>query len=206
MIDGWRLKVDFFNKIKAKLKLKHLLWAIIFTLLAGLMVWLIISNGFSSDKDFQIGLRGFDFGIPIPNWLISCAFILMCLGFLYGVFDNIREFIKNTEFNKLICDAKAIGDINAIGELLSSLEKSKYNKGGDLRYNSQVVYYLKGTEVTIFSPLSIKNITTEIIKVKNTEENYVCVNYGRDVLKIKTSERNVLLLAEDMKRTLAVLY
>ena len=196
--------MEFFKKIKSKLKIKNLIWTILFIVLATLFCVLAISNGFSSEMQWQIGVRGSNSGIPVPNWLISCFFLLMVAIFAVSAFMFLKSFIKDTEYNKMLSVVEELGSIESIGAMLSSMDKSKYAKGGDLRFNERILFYMKGTDVTVVSPTSIRGIRTEIVGNKGSETNYVCVYYGKDVLKIKTSEKNVLLLLEEMRRTYAV--
>lgn len=195
--------MDFFNKIKSKLKVKNLIWTIVFVALACLFGIIAFSNGFSSDMQWQIGVRGSNNGIPVPNWLISCFLLLMCIIFIGSAFLFLKSFIKNTEFNKMIHVVESMGNAEAIGTMLASMDKNKYAKGGDLRYNESIIFYMKGTDVTVISPATIRGIRTEIVGNKGSETNFVCVYYGKDVLKIKTSEKNVLLLLEEMRKTFA---
>lgn len=193
--------MEFFNKIKSKLKVKNLIWTIVFIALACLFGIIAFSNGFSSELQWQIGVRGSNSGIPVPNWLISCFLLLMCIIFLGSAFLFLKSFIKNTEFNKMLHVVESMGNAEAIGTMLASMDKNKYAKGGDLRYNESIIFYMKGTEVTVIPPATIRGIRTEIVGNKGSETNFVCVYYGKDVLKIKTSEKNVLLLLEEMRKT-----
>lgn len=196
--------MEFFNKIKSKLKVKNLIWTIAFIALACLFGFIAISNGFSSEMQWQIGVRGSNSGIPVPNWLISCFLLLMCLIFAGSAFLFLKSFIKNTEFNKMLQVVESLGNAEAIGIMLASMEKNKNAKGGDLRFNENIIFYMKGTEVTVVPPATIRGIRTEIVGNKGSETNFVCVYYGRDVLKIKTSAKTVLPLLEEMRRTFAV--
>lgn len=195
--------MEFFNKIKSKLKVKNLIWTIVFIVLACLFGFIAFSNGFSSEMQWQIGVRGSNSGIPVPNWLISCFLLLMCIIFIGSAFLFLKSFIKNTEFNKMLHVVESMGNAEAIGTMLASMDKNKYAKGGDLRFNESIIFYSKGTEVTVIPPTTIRGIKTEIVGNKGSETNFVCVYYGKDVLKIKTSEKNVLLLLEDMRKTFA---
>ena len=195
--------MEFFNRIKAKLKVKNLLWAVLFIVLATSFGRTAIFNGFSSEFQWHIGVRGSNSGIPVPNWVISFLFVLMCVIFLGCAFSYIKSFVKNTEFNKLLQMVEGIGAAEAIGTMLASMEKNKYAKGGDLRFNESILFYSKGTDVKVIPPSAIHAIKTEIVCNKHSETNFVCVYYGKDVLKIKTSEKNVLLLLEQMRKTFA---
>lgn len=192
--------MEFFNRIKTKLKIKNLCWAILFLAIAVFAGWCGISNGFSSEMEWSIGLRGTDGGIPVPNWLVSGFLLLIGVIMVASAFAYIKSFAKDTEYNKMLQTVQALGDVNMIGAMLTEMHKCDYAKGGDLRFNEQLVFYLKGTNATIIPGANILGIKTEIVSRKNGEDNYVCVYHGNDVLKIKTSEKNVLLLLEEMKR------
>lgn len=195
--------MEFFNKIKSKLKVKNLIWTIVFIALACLFGIIAFSNGFSSEMQWQIGVRGSNSGIPVPNWLISCFLLLMCIIFLGSAFLFLKSLIKDTEYNKMLKVVESMGNADDIGSMLASMNKNKYAKGGDLRFNERILFYMKGTDVTVISPTSIRGIKTEIVGNKGSETNFVCVFYENGVLKIRTSEKNVLLLLEEMRKTFA---
>ena len=195
--------MEFFKKIKLKLKVKNLIWSMVFIALACLFGFMAVSNGFSSEMQWQIGLRGSNSGIPVPNWLISCFFVLMSIVFLGSAILFLKSFIKNTEFNKMLHVVESMGNAEEVGTMLASMDKNKYAKGGDLRFNKSIIFYMKGSDVTVVPPATIRGIKTEIVGNKNSETNFVCVYYGKDVLKIKTSEKNVLLLLDEMRKTFA---
>ncbi len=195
--------MEFFNKIKSKLKVKNLIWTVVFVALACLLGFIAISNGFSTEMQWQIAVRGSNSGIPVPNWLISCFLLLLCGIFLTSAFFFLRSFIKDSEYKKMLQVVASMGDVEVIGSTLASMAKNKYAKGGDLRFDERIIFYMKGTDVTVVPPASILGIRTEIVGNKGSETNFVCVYYGKDVLKIKTSEKNVLLLLEEMRKTFA---
>lgn len=190
----------FFNKLRVKLKIKNLIRTILFIALAALFSWIAISNGFSYETGWRIGIRGIGGGIPVPNWLISCFLLLLGLLFVVSAFAFLVSFVKDTEYKKMLQNVCAIGDANVIGTMIAAMKKSTYTKGGDLRFNECLVFYMKGTDVAVIPSVNIQDVRTEIVSRKNSEENYVCIYHENDVLKIRTSEKNVLLLLEEMKR------
>lgn len=195
--------MEFFNKVKLKLKVKNFTCTIVFTALACFFGILAISNGFSSDMQWQIGFRASSIGIPLPNWLVSCFSLLMCVIFLVSAYFYLKSFINDTEYKKMLHVVESMGNVETIGTMLASMNKNKYAKGGDLRFNESIIFYMKGTVVTVVAPATICGIKTEIVGNKGAETNFVCVYYGKDVLKIKTSKKNVLLLLEEMRNTFA---
>lgn len=191
--------MEFFNKIRIQLKIKNFFYAILCLAGSSLFVLCTISTGFSSKMEWRIGFRGSRSGIPIPNWLISCLCIFMVLALFVAACGCFVSFIKDIEFNKMLSVVVEMGDVDSFGLMLASMPKCKYAKGGDLRFNESIVFYLKGTEVTAISPANIRWIEAKIEGNKNSETHYVCVYHGNDVLKIKTKEKNVLFLLEEMK-------
>ena len=193
--------MEFFNKVKSKLKVKNFIWTMLFIAMACLFGFMAILNGFSSEMQWQVGIRGSSGGIPVPDWMISCLYILLCTVFLGTAVAFLTSFLKNTEFNKILRTVESMGNVETIGNMLASMEKNKYAKGGNLRFNENIIFYMKGTEVTVIPPATIRGIKTEIVGSRYSETNFVCVYYGNDVLKIKTSEKHVLLLLEEMRST-----
>lgn len=191
--------MDFFNKLRVKLKIKNLIRASLFLVLAVLFSYIAVSNGFSSETGWRIGIRGTGGGIPVPNWLISCFLLSLGLIFVVSMFLFLVSFVKDTEYKKMLQNVHAIGDANLIGTMIAAMKKSTYTKGGDLRFNEQLVFYMEGTDVAVIPSVSIRDIRAEIVSRKNAEENYVCIYHENDVLKIRTSEKHVLLLLGEMK-------
>lgn len=195
--------MEFFNKIKTKLKAKNLLWSLFFLVMGCGSGILGVSNGFSSDMEWQIGVRGSRGGIPIPNWLISGFLVFMCALFIVFFFVFLKSVIKNAEFNKMLRSVEEIGDAESVGAMLAAMPKNKLAKGGDLRFNERILFYMKGTDATVIAPANIRGIRTEIVGNKGSETNYVCVYHGSGVLKITVSAKTVLPLLEEMRRMYA---
>ncbi len=192
--------MEFFEKLKAKLRVRYVIWTVVYALVVCVLAWVVIITGFSADTHWKINM------IPIPDFLISFSFILLGLLFCYIIFRNIRELFTNTEYKKVLEQVEKIGNADAVGEMLSSLEKDKLVKGGELRYNTQVIYYRQGTDVSVFSPLTVSNVRMEIVKVKHGEEYYVCIDYMTNVLRIQTNKKGAPLLMENLRKMMASLY
>ena len=160
-------------------------------------VYLAVSNGFSSETGWQYGPRFSDSGIPIPNWVISCVFIIIALIFLGMLISSIKDIFTNANYNNVIQVAKEIGEISFIEQTLENLEKSNLTKGGDLRYNKLLFFYMKGTEVFLFPTKSINSIQPVKKTGKNTEF-YVEIHCQKKSVKIATKEVNLLPLANDI--------
>ncbi len=196
--------MDFFKKVKTKIKIKNFLLAAALIALACLSGFIAIMNGFSAETEWQIGIRGSRSGIPVPNWLISCIILLMCGLFLVSGIHCLIAFIKDPMYKKMLLAVAEIGDAEAVGVALAAMKKNKYAKGGDLRFDQRIIFYMSGTTVTVIPPASIRGFRTEIVAGKRTETNYVCVFYGNEVLKIRTSAKNAVPLLEQMRATFAV--
>ena len=192
--------MEFFNGIKWKLKLNNVLWMLISLAVITLFGLGIISNGFSSEVGWRIGIKGSDTGIPVPNWLISVGFIIIALIFVYLFLTSLKSFIKNTEFTKFIKSIERIGDVEQIGNMLSALPKSPYVKGGDLRYNNQLLFYMKGSDCKIIKTSEIKLITPQIRNQGNTKELVVNIITNNGPVSIIVKKNRSNLLAEDIAK------
>ncbi|MBQ1186849.1 MAG: hypothetical protein IIX54_04090 [Clostridia bacterium] len=187
----------FFNYVKNKIRNKNILWSIISIVVMFVAVLLAISNGFSSETEWKYGFRFSDTGIPIPNWVISCLFIIIALIFLGLLISSVKDLFTNTTYNKIIKAAQEIGDISFIDQTLQNLQKNNLAKGGDLRYNNFLFFYMKGTEVFLFPTKSINSIQPIKETGKNTE-CYVNVRSATENVKIYTKELNLVPLANDI--------
>lgn len=195
--------MEFFSKIKFKLQMKNLLWTILFLVLTCIVIGIVVSTGFSWEVESGIGIRGFNFSIPIPNFIQSCFFSLFGVLLFIGVFVNVKALFHNPVFHQLIESAERLGNVDAIGNMLATIEKCPYNKGGELRYNDQIFFYLKDTMVALIPISVIDGIRIEKTKsVNNTEEFYVCVVYYNEILKITVDKKSLIPLAEDLQRHL----
>ncbi len=190
--------MNFFNSIKMKMALKNSLWSILMLAMAVLIMCNAFSTGFSSDTDWAIGVRGSSGGIPIPNWVLSVLSIIVSVLMAFGSVMFFKNAVNSSEYKALLETVGAIGDVNVIGDILASLPKSSFNKGGELRYNPQLLFYMKGTDAVVIRTVDIKKIEPTIKRVNNSEEYYVTVITAARTVSIKTSKKNVTALAQDI--------
>lgn len=190
--------MEFFKHIETKLKINNLMWGVTFAIFCILAIVLSISIGFSSDSDMQIGLRGFAGGLPIPNWLFSLFLIVISLVFLLGAFLNIKSFFRNEEYKALINSVANIGELDAVGKLLSSMEKDQHAKG-DLRYNQKILFYMIGTEITILKTDTINKLQKKVKQTSSGKEYTVSLYYeNTKTLDIRTTKKNINELAHGL--------
>ena len=193
--------MDFFEKIKRQLKVAHGKWMLFFAAFAGLLCFCAISVGFSSDADWQVGLRGFGNGTSVPNWLLAGLFLIGAVIFCAQIVAHCKALVKNSEYNEMLCAVASIGDAEEIGSILCAIGKNPHVKSGTLRFNEKILFHMSGLDVKVIAPTSIQRIGTEVVKRGAFETNFVCVHYGNDVLRIKVSKRHVLQLLEELRGT-----
>ena len=190
--------MEFFGRIKTKLKIKNLMWAAAFAILCISAIALAVSTGFSSDTDMQIGLRGFAGGLPIPNWLFSLFLIALSLLFMLGAFSSIKSFFRNKEYTALINSAADIGELDVVGKLLDSMGKSPYAKG-DLRCNQRILFYMFGTEITILKTGTINKLQKRVKQTRSGKEYTVSLYYeDAKTLDIRTTKKHIDELAHSL--------
>lgn len=192
----------FFETIKKKIRNKNLLWSAVSVLVILVTTYSALSNGFSSETELKAVFRFFvfrfsDIGIPIPNWASSCLFIILGLIFLGLLISSIKDIFTNANFNKLIKAAQEIGEVSFIEQTLENLPKSNLTKGGDLRYNNLLFFYMKGRKVFLFHTKSINSIQP-IKKPGKNAECYVEINCQKETFRIETKEVNLITLANDI--------
>lgn len=187
----------FFNSIKKKIRNKNILWSLISILVICFSAYFVMSNGFSSDTNWRYGFRFSDIGIPLPNWLVSCLFIVLGLIFVYMLVSSVRDIFTNKTYNSVIESARLLGDVAFIDTTLESMQKSRFAKGGDLRYDNNLFFYMKGTEIHLFPIKSINNIQP-IKKTGKSKEFYVEIHSQEKIIRIDTKEENLLPLANDI--------
>ncbi len=187
----------FFDSVKKKIRNKNILWSVISLAVVPISVLLAVNNMLSPDNDWRFGFRFSDVGIPIPGWVVSCMFILVGLIFLYLLISSVKDIFTNKTFNEVLSSAQSIGDISAIESSLENTEKSSLTKGGELRYNNTVLFYMKGTDVSLIPTKKITSIKP-IKKEGKGAEFYVEIQCSGKVIKIDTKEKNLLPLANDI--------
>ena len=191
--------MEFFNKIKIKLKVRNLISAIVFFAFTSLFASIgILSLNFSSYFDVRIPIVDID--ILIPYWVVSFLLILISIIPLWIMCPYLKSFFTNTEFNEMIQKVKEIGDAEGIGTMLSSISKSPYAKG-DLRFNEKIIFYMISTKITIVPAVNIRNIQAEIRQTEDSQETYIAVYHQNGKSEIITKEKKVFPLLEEMKRT-----
>jgi len=196
--------MNFFNKFKKKLAVSTLLNILLFVVLAALFAFVAFQIGFAVDEYIEFGLRGSKSGIPIPKVIVSSVFLIVCCLMLVSAGQGVWSIIKSIDYNKLMTKVIEIGNVEEIGEMLDSMEKSKYIKSADLRFNNEIVFYMKDTTASIIKTEDIIGIRSEIVGKHGSETNFVAVYSKTDVIKIPVSQKNVLPLLEEMRNTCTV--
>ena len=196
--------MNFFNKVKKKLVVSTLLNILLFVVLAALFAFIAFQIGFAVDEYIEFGLRGSKSGIPIPKVIVSSVFLIVCCIMLVSAGQSVWSIIKSIDYNKLMTKVIEIGNVEEIGEMLDSMEKSKYIKSADIRFNNEIVFYMKDTTASIIKTEDIIGIRSEIVGKQGSETNFVAVYSKTDVIKIPVSQKNVLPLLEEMRNTCTV--
>jgi len=197
--------MEFFGKIKTKIRVQSGLLSLLFIALAALFIFLGFMNGFSTEATMQIGPRGTDVGIPIPDWLLSSIFILLGGFFAFTAVTTLISAFKDKDYNKLIDQVKTVGDVAAVGNKLAGMEKNPFAKG-DLRCDPTVLFYMKGTDANVVNPAHIKAIRPEAQKVKNEVTYYVVIYCDNTKVSIKATKKTVEFLAQDIVARLSGTY
>ena len=169
------------SSLERKIKIKNLRNTAIYLIVTLIAVILAFANGFSFEAQWKIGLRGTDFGIPIPNILVSGMFLLIGVITLLAAISCIKDFFKNKTYNEIVGSLHELGDFTFIDQTLSNLPKSKSIKKGDLRYNELFFCYVEGTNVFLVPTNTINSIEPLTTHGKKTEY----------FLKVRTQEKSV---------------
>lgn len=190
--------MEFIKKIEKKLKRKYALYAISMIILSVLLFAGAIAGGFSSEKNTKIVLRGTDAGVAVSDGFLSVFLIIGSIGFLVGAFCCLKAGINNKNFKLFVKKLEEIGDINVISEALSKTEKSKYAKNCELRYNSYVIFFMEGTDVTAINPKTIYSIKAQMVRDRNYIKPCVSIYYGNTVTHIETQKNKNKELCYDI--------
>ncbi len=196
--------MEFFDKLKSKLRRKNLLGALLCLLLSIGFAVGAFSIGFTSELEWQIGPRYSQSGIPVPNWLLAGLVALVAVFCFCVTIGQLHSLIMDSEYEKMMKKVQVLGDAKVIDSLIASMPKSKLAKGADLRFNAQILFCRQGTNVTVLASSEILAVRTEIVGARGSETNYVCVYYNGGILKIRTGKKTVLVLLEELRRTFGV--
>ena len=183
----------FFEGIKTKIRNKNIIRAIVGVLGVLIATWFAAMNGFSSESEWKFGIKFSDLGIPIPNWLVSCIIIVVGLIFLFLLVLSLKDLISNENYNKMLTDAKNIGELQFVENVLQNTPKSNLAKG-ELRCNNLLVFYMDGTDISLFPTKWI----TGIRPLKSGDKSgscYVEIQYQGGSVKIETKEADLVPLA-----------
>ena len=187
--------MTFFNSVKIKIKMRNIFSAIIYLIIVCVGIWEVFCIGFSNDLNWEFMIGAIE--VPVPDWFVCGICIVVGTVCLFKCLKFIKLIIRNSEFNSLMVSVNKIGNADDIGDLLLSLPKNPYTKGGELKYNNQVLFYIKGTYVKIINPAFIKSIHPEY----SYNDGYnVGLLFENDSLKIKTNKKSIMLLAEDISK------
>ncbi|MCR5783142.1 MAG: hypothetical protein K6G90_10470 [Clostridia bacterium] len=187
--------MPFFEKIRKKLRRRNVIRMIVSILM---MSWFgagIAICVFYNDIDFKIFSFGTDFGIPVPNWLMSLGFVFMIAIFAFIFVGSLKSAFKNTEYLALLESAHKLGNIEYVDEILSDLPKNPLTKGGDLRFNDRLLFYLKDTDVFLIGTDTIISVQPIRHYDKSKLEFFVEILSENKRIRISVKEKNVIPLA-----------
>lgn len=188
--------MEFFKRIKGKLLRRNILWAVLAFVLTVAGVSLAVDTGFSTDKDWRIGPRYSDIGIPLPNWVFTIIMLLATAAFLALFIKQIVSIARNSDYNELIASVSKIGDANAIGSLLGNTPKSPLVKSGDLRVNPPLLFYMTSVDVTVVALKDIASIRPQVSIVNGKKEYHVVVEYGEKKIHLETTRDHMIPLVQ----------
>ncbi len=191
--------MEFFNRIRLKLKIRNLFWAFVSLLAITLFVFSIV-NSIKSGSGYFVGI--INSKVPIPLWLEICLFVLVGFFFFILFTTSIKSFMRNTEYNELIKTAEKLGNVEQIGETLSAISPSPYAKG-ELRYNSAYLFYRADSNVYLIDAKSITAIENRVGANfrKTSGTYYVCVKTSTLEIPIRVKKKNIEKLKEDIMQT-----
>lgn len=181
----------FFNRIARRLRCKNALWAALFLLMAVGCAAFAVVIGTAPD------------GTPITRIVFTVGGAVLAVLFAFGCFLSARAFWQNAEFTALMARVAALGDTEAIGARLDTLAASPLTKGGELRYDDRLIFYIHDSELFLFETAAVENVRTEAIERRGATAHGVRIHCGSEVLTIRTSERNAPLLTQELKRAVA---
>ena len=144
--------MEFFKRIKLKIAFnKTLPFCLILPSLSFLMLFIfIISLGNGAPLDFKL-------------LLYSVLFLAACV-----VLIALR--MNNNEYKELVRQAKIIGDLETVGNMIENL-KSTPVKGGKLKFNESLIFYSDSLSTKLIIPSKITTVYAE-------SHFYKCVHYG----------------------------
>ena len=192
--------MEFFKRIRSKLKIRNLIWAVVSLFVIGLFVFSIVLDIKSGNGH---SVRLFSTKIGIPVWLEVFFWILVILFFVILFITSIKSFLRDTEYNELLKTAESFGSIEHLGETLSEISPSPYAKG-ELRCNSAYLFYRIGSDVYLIDTRSITAIDHKVHRnMKRTVSTYyVCVKTVTSEIKIKVKRRNIEKLENEIMQTI----
>ena len=186
-----------FLSLKRKIKFQKLRNVVIGLVIAIINITFVFFYGFSFEFSWRIGPIASDYVIPIPSVFVTGVFLIVGLFFFIFFISSIKDFIKNTTYEKIIESIKDVGDFDFINQSLSATSSSDLVRKGDLRYNEDFFCYIKGTEVFLVSTkniVAIEPITTHKKKVEHFLRIKTC---SKNVI-IPTNEANLVSLSADV--------
>ncbi len=194
--------MDFFMRIKRKMRNSNIIFAIICFVLS--IYWLseVFSTGFSSDKDYTYTLRGLGIEVPVPNWLLSAFFLVLGVGALATAIFCLVVLIKGKDFNEFINMTGQYGNVEYIGNILENTPKSPYVKFGELRFNKLFFFYISSGVAKIYPTQYITSVEQKIKKRKHQTDYFVRVTFKNDVVEIQTKKDKIALLLKEFDEVL----
>ena len=178
--------MDFFEKIKRRMLLNKLP----FILAAGINVvagvTLVFSGFLKKNSD----------ATPI-----AFVFILISVGSLAMLIRTLRD---NNDYKEILRQAKLLGDIETVGNMLENTPKAKEAKDLVI-FNERVLFYSGYQSTKIIIPSKITKIFTDTGTYKGVRQYYVRVfyQYEQSILINAYTQNDAESLCEQLRQTFA---
>ena len=177
--------MDFFKKARYRLFIKNILQLVVMPLLSLFFFAEIIRLLFSQEKNV--------------TYLMILPF--MCIVFLIIFINTLRHI--NNEYNELLRQAKLLGDIESVGEMLAQINEVKRVKEL-VKFNEKMLFYSGFQSERIVIPSKITEISTPTNTYKGVRYYvHVLYQYEKSIVIEAYTNADAQSLCEELKRTLA---
>lgn len=196
--------MDLFRTVKRKMAVKYAVMAAVSAAFFVFTVFFIGKTGFSSDSEFAFQLSPVVDEVMIPNSAGSVLMILFAAFMLAAAAAGIYFAVKNPDYKDLLESVKKIGDPCVMNALFGAMEKDP-NAKGDLRYNGEMLFYMKGSSASVIKPQKIKEIKVQGKVPGGISPCTVNIFYDDKVLGIRSRKDTADALSENLNKAFAAL-
>ena len=163
--------MSFFDKIKKNLSVRRYLsfGALVLVGLAMIAFGIFLIAIDNKEEGIRVAVRGIEsvgitFSYTVFGLILGVGGVVFCVIMIRQL---LKELSEDNEYDKMMKKVKSAGDPDEIGNIIGALKKNPNPSKGDLRFNSEYLFYKNGTSLYFADKKDIAKVKPTSFKDKN---------------------------------------